>query len=1079
MLNGWNTYFNWCIIDYSRIYSLILMSFLLPMTLNAQLRKQLTKKDEGAFVIKNVIHKKPSHDKSVITQYPDTVYCLSTKKQHGWFLPMDIVTKEKAIKHGSYIMFSQKNAAGHLTKMESFNGYGRHKHHGGNFYVLDPEDPKGNEEWKERMKKDCITLFVTDPSGENVIQERVYDEHMNLIVSFSRTPIGKNKFIGTYKDFYGFPVETRNDPDYTYGTLVVITEDKWGNDSIVEYVDAKGVAKENYNGVGMAVYVYDKYGRICRQYSANHDGHPVMDNWGNCGVEVKYNNINNLPSEKICMDSLWKPMVMPSIRDEAGSSAGVIRFLYDYDGYGRMIRERFVTMDGHPQMNTYGAHRIEYSHDEYGNVVSIIGYDLDGNLAAFNNARTAVMVFKYDSEGRESEGIFLDKRKKPCSTPGYLSRRIASYNKNGELTKSVQWCATDGVEDTTYFYIKGSNYEKYYWSDGGVRIDSIDKKGRTISSSFYDRNMNPFSYEHIGYQRYVTDYVDFANGTDYTTKYYDVNGKLYGEKAIQRCTVDSVSHIERFWDYDSNGYLVQTYAHRKDSLGNVLCQSDMNAFGIICRSGGSGGARLYDGEVFWTPKKTESSLSQIIGKDEFGEPDYIDAWGEPFYYFVKKANGSTVYYDEKSKKIEHTSDYWELCNKCPKAMSIEVVDSIAYKYGLKDNDIILLFDNYALNLVDSISDYEFKADWSLHSVLNAEKIKRMVVFRVNPNTHDYCLVEIDNLIGTPSQLGFIAHRRFLTQKQKDRILNEIRNNTSLNEAMIRKINLNHFKSSKKNHSVLVSFFDSYRSNRQCSYHLNVEDPVILIASCIYGRKKWLLDEDDTFSFRKMQNSYNYNEAGQKVFMYCTKDMKNISNFSFSEPEWKNRVSWYYTYVNDDTYRQLCTLKNKIKKDVNRAVPNLNKKLFIGTWEKVIPQKGDNSSLELCLSKDGTAACNAKVSISEEINDSIFVILSFNMTANNGIWSINKQSFTLNFTDAINEITLTGINIDGLEGDEKNNKINEIRDLFEQNKQEIAENMPIGFLKLSDINEVFIEKLDRNRICLVKDGEKIIFKKSNI
>ena len=86
MLNGWNTYFNWCIIDYSRIYSLILMSFLLPMTLNAQLRKQLTKKDEGAFVIKNVIHKKPSHDKSVITQYPDTVYCLSTKKQQNVYL---------------------------------------------------------------------------------------------------------------------------------------------------------------------------------------------------------------------------------------------------------------------------------------------------------------------------------------------------------------------------------------------------------------------------------------------------------------------------------------------------------------------------------------------------------------------------------------------------------------------------------------------------------------------------------------------------------------------------------------------------------------------------------------------------------------------------------------------------------------------------------------------------------------------------------------------------------------------------------------------------------------------------------
>lgn len=69
---------------------------------------------------------------------------------------------------------------------------------------------------------------------------------------FSRSD-WKHTFVGSYKDSYGLPAEMRKDPTYSYGTLVKLTEDQWGNDSIVEYIDSKGKAKPNSDDAAMEV----------------------------------------------------------------------------------------------------------------------------------------------------------------------------------------------------------------------------------------------------------------------------------------------------------------------------------------------------------------------------------------------------------------------------------------------------------------------------------------------------------------------------------------------------------------------------------------------------------------------------------------------------------------------------------------------------------------------------------------------------------------------------------------------------------------------------------------------------------
>lgn len=203
----------------------------------------------------------------------DTIYCTQTKKQHGWFMPMDTISKEVASHINLSFRFTHKYPSGYWGKMESIDGYGKLRTTAMSPYILKigsaDSDDKAQQEWVEKLKTCCIYEFVADPSGKVIIQERAYDKDMNLIYAFSRVPVGKRTFVGSYKDSYGLPAEMRKDPTFSYGTLVGLTEDQWGNDSIVEYIDSKGKAKPNSDDAAMEVFVCDKYGHILKQQSSN------------------------------------------------------------------------------------------------------------------------------------------------------------------------------------------------------------------------------------------------------------------------------------------------------------------------------------------------------------------------------------------------------------------------------------------------------------------------------------------------------------------------------------------------------------------------------------------------------------------------------------------------------------------------------------------------------------------------------------------------------------------------------------------------------------------------------------------
>ena len=893
----------------------------------------------------------------------DTIYCTRTKKQHGWFMPMDTISKELASHLNLSFRFTHKYASGYWGKMETVDGYGHLTTSNMSPYILKTNsadtDKNAQEKWTEKLKTSCIYEFVADPSGKVIVQERAHDKDRNLIYTYSRVPIGNRQFIGSYKDANGLPAEMRKDPNYSYGTLVRLTEDKWGNDSVVEYIDSKGKAKPNGDGVAMEVYICDRMGHIQKQQSRNAKGELVKDNWGNCGVEYVWND-KHQNVYATYMDENWKPRKLSGQRVSTAIENGIQTAFYQFDDYGRQIGETFVAHDGTPDTNVNGIHQIKRKFDVKGNILEQSYFDLNGKL---KNDATGMAVIRtwYDSQGRAVQIEIRDQDGKLRSHPGYLSTIVNQYDDDGNLVANEQYAAVNGIEHLSYQKKNNKHVTFQRWEDGVCRVDSLDNMGRTFLTVIRD-SLGNLSDKDFHYAINQYKYVDLPKKTFVEERYLDKNRKLCNPDdtyAYEEMVVDTLQdgRITQYYKrYDAEGHLTDTYMHEFIN-GNVVGQPDMNAFGVICRAGGTSGARYYKGNVTASPS---GDYSTIVGQDEFGEPDYISTSGGAYYYTKLSAKGENQWLDENNQVIVDNDDFMD---QCPKVMSIEITDSAAYRLGLRDNDVVLLDGGYSSNIfaLDSISQsfYDFRKVWSLHSVLDGARDRSMVVFRVNPSTLAYNLVRIDNLKGTPSELGYLVHIRYLTQKQLHRIQSCVEENIHSASPLVRKADF-HPTDYAGDNFVLLAYTDLFRNVRSKPYGRCITDPSVLLGSCIKERNmKWTAEEgENTDEFERM---LAYRKVKSAIYpsqdFYLTRDASTVSHLTLQN-EQAVYTNWFSASVSDDCYAQLKGLVEAGKDSVSMALKcNTNdvKKQIVGCWKSKDKNSKENDftpEVHINFMKDG-------------------------------------------------------------------------------------------------------------------------------
>ncbi len=1020
-----------------------------PITLNSATSKKINKKN---------LSKKNIPKKIIL---PDTIYCTQTKKQDGWFSPLRSIPQEHTKHLNMVFMFTNRNEVGRWCKMEVINANGDYVTTG-NFspYILNihsaDTDSSANQEWVKRLKTACSYEFIADPSGEKILQERALDKDRNIIYIYSRTPIGidsisgRERYIGTYKDCYGLLAEMRNDSNYTYGTSVMITADRYGNDSIVEFMDSKGNRKWNHNGVAKDCFVYDERGRIIKNQSRDEFGDLTIDNWGNSGMEYVWDKEDRI-LYTTCMNDKWKPIPMPSnSRSEQSGDAGIIRRNYKYDEYGRQIKEYYTDENGVADVNSYGVHRITIEYDNAGNVKEQRNLDKENKLT--DGQWCAIWQAKYDNKGRQIELIVLNRDSLPNDRKGGIYKRVIKYNDKDEEILNEEYSIIDGAVKLTYKNEKTKDYIYILWDDGTSYIDSLDNKGRSIVTNYYDKD-GMFDSTRT-WARCITTYKDLPGKTIMTERYYDSNNRLsdfseVDNGAIIIIEIDSLKLTRTRYVKDENENLKSCNIQNLSTDFNVILgQSDVNKYGIICRAGGSSGTRHFHADVLYPSKG--NVFTSLIGKDEFGEPDYIDAGNYVYYYKRLKSKGYSVDYDENNNEIKNNDAFRTYF--LPKVISIEVIDSMAYKLGLKDNDVVLLYGDYTADFDSIFSVGDFRAKWSLHSVLNDNKERRMVVFRVNPETMEYGLVEIPELKGNDKELGFIAHTRYLTKKQLNRIKDAIEANISSSTPFVAWSDFDKGNIYDGKNNIVVCFPDMIRSERQQPYPSQIGVPSILLATCM---KELDLEWNSGLNIDELENILaKQSSNGPKQNMFLSTDIHSIDDICFQSKASVNLLGYS---VNDSIY-DLVMKQTKIAKkqmDKIKVKTTFDKKLLKGIWEisqvvngalikvQMDIKKGD-LELMVGLNLEGEVAQGIEMKVNLAISSDARYSLSGNVMN-----FTNKKEFELNKCDI--EFSGSGL------VQYKQEKIEEIRtqfvEYFENWLKNIESNLlGSGSIYINDCNE---------------------------
>ena len=292
------------------------------------------------------------------------------------------ITQEIANHLPYYFRLSMKNDAGHYQMVEALHGKELTTAHPLSTYILDKNNDtdKKNQEWRKRLLTVGQWLFYSDLSGENVVEERAYeakDNNAQLVYAMQVVQNDSTHVTLTYIDSWGLPADMNEDDSYTYGSVVYVTYDKNGCDAIIDYLDGEGYRKSNTNGVDQERYVYDKKYRPIQITSNNCVGDYAIDNWGNCGVQYIYNDVNNTYSI-IHIDKNLQPMRMPSMR--ANDESTYIRCDISRDKWGRISEEVFLTENGEKDTTLSGIHRIVYSYTNDGVLIEKKYYDINGNI---------------------------------------------------------------------------------------------------------------------------------------------------------------------------------------------------------------------------------------------------------------------------------------------------------------------------------------------------------------------------------------------------------------------------------------------------------------------------------------------------------------------------------------------------------------------------------------------------------------------------------------------------------------------------------------------------------------------------
>lgn len=326
-----------------------------------------------------------NHASLMAEEKEDTAYYRAIIRKYQWYEGQgDTITKEQAFHLPYYFRMTKKNCAGHWQHVEAMCGDTLTTNHNISCYILDKYFNGSSEKikiWAHSLSTTCQWYLTSSLNPCKVAEERAYDAENNIVYSYMPTPNANGRIIGCYNDKRGLPISMNSDDQNIYGCVVNITMDQCGRDSIIDFIDAKGMPQYNIIGVAQQRICYDNRDRVVSSTSHNIVGDSIYDLSGIHGSVVEYDD-----STRSCTQSIKKrDFSLPSSQEYS-----CYKFHRTFDEYGRLKTEEKQDSNDRPLEIAPGISRKIYIYNEHEGRYSSTGeiyYDINGNVVDSSGIR--------------------------------------------------------------------------------------------------------------------------------------------------------------------------------------------------------------------------------------------------------------------------------------------------------------------------------------------------------------------------------------------------------------------------------------------------------------------------------------------------------------------------------------------------------------------------------------------------------------------------------------------------------------------------------------------------------------------
>jgi hypothetical protein len=564
------------------------------------------------------------------------------------------------------------------------------------------EDSQDDDPWTKGqqlgLQNVCQWEFVSTREGETgegekgeILYERGLDRDGRMVYGLIYSPLAKglsdsppgkeagHTRLARYVGADGFPqLQRRSSAEY-----VLILYDKEGWEDRIMYRDGKNLPAVGPDGAFGQSMSHDPRGQITRGLSLDADGHEMIDNAGNCGMEEKYDKNGQLTEAKSLGPDL-QPMPLKDgigIVKDQNDRFGVRRETYygvngepvqlkegyhgweaQYDKRGNRIATTYIGLDEKPTLLADGYAMMRSTYDARGNMTGRSYHGVNGEPVELKEGYHGWEA-QYDERGNQIAITYLDVNgKATLLADGYATLK-STYDARGKVTRrSYHGVNGEAVQLKEGYHGWEAQYDErgnqiaitYIGMDGKAILgadgyatlkSTYDARGNMTGQSLHGLNGEPVLHKD-GSHGWEAQYDKRGNLIVFT--YLDVDGKatlLADGFAMMKSTYDARGNMAGQSYHGVNG---EPVVSRKDGYHGWQAQYDERGNPIVLTYLGKDGNPTLLADGFAMMKSTYDAR----GKE--ARRSYHGVNGEPVVSHKEGYHGWEAQYDEGGNQIAIT-----------------------------------------------------------------------------------------------------------------------------------------------------------------------------------------------------------------------------------------------------------------------------------------------------------------------------------------------------------------------------------------------------------------------------------------